>query len=275
MDKKLYLNQEIDGQNNVVQDQATEDTSNLIAENPEKIPAQRSKFYKNFMRTVQEMDDVALFLMILAMMVLLLTCVAAYFKYRGHYFQINPTQTLTPALAAMITIKLKHKNYPKRSFNFYITCGGIIISLVCLGIIPGTYSEIFINISVIVFLKLLWSEDKKVAEKWGFRGGNFKRTLKWLFLYMILILIVSTVTFLVAYLLYSYTDLFKTVYYQGEYIGVERLLTLLTEDSSVSRPGFIYFLYILMPILGFCTLFGEEYGWRFFCNQDYKRNLGK
>lgn len=47
MDKKLYLNQDIDGENNVVQDQAIEDTSNLITEKPEKIPDeyQRSKFY--------------------------------------------------------------------------------------------------------------------------------------------------------------------------------------------------------------------------------------
>ena len=61
MDKKLYLSQDIDGENNVVQDQAMEDTSNLITEKPEKIPAkyQRSKLYKNFMKTVQEMDDVA------------------------------------------------------------------------------------------------------------------------------------------------------------------------------------------------------------------------
>ncbi len=277
MDEKLYLKQDIDGENNFVQDQAIEDTSNLIAEKPERIPAKdpHSKFYKNFMRTVQETDDVVLFLMILAMMVLLLTCAAAYFKYMGQYFQINPTQTLTPAMSAMITIKLKHKNYPQRSFNFYIICGGIIISLVCLGIIRSTYSEIFIDISVIIFLKILWSEDKKVTEKWGLRGGNFKRTLKWFFLYMILILIVSTVTFLVAYLLYSYADLFKTVYYQGEYISVDRLLTLLTEESSISRPGFIYILYILMPILGFCTLFGEEYGWRFFLQPRLQKKFGK
>ncbi|EFK38960.1 MULTISPECIES: CPBP family intramembrane glutamic endopeptidase [Peptoniphilus] len=274
MDKKLYLNEDVGEENNFVQDQCIQDTSNYLIVTPEENPDtdQCSKFCQIFMRSVQEIDDVVLFLMILSIMVLLLTCAAAYFKLMGQYFQINPTQTLTPAMAAMITIKLKYKNYPQSSFHFYIICGAIIIGLVCLGIIYSVYAELFIDLSVVIFLMLLFNENKKVAEKWGLRGGNFKKTLKWLFLYMILILIVSTVTFLSAYLLYSYTDLFKTVYYQGKYISVDVLLKTLTEDSSISRPGFVY---ILMPIFGFCTLFGEEYGWRFFLQPRLQKKFGK
>ena len=90
MDKELSLNQDIDEKRNIVEEQSIEDTMNLVTRKSGKIPARfkSTKFYQNFMRSVQEVDDVVLFLIILSIMVLLFTSVAAYFKHIGKYFQI-------------------------------------------------------------------------------------------------------------------------------------------------------------------------------------------
>lgn len=279
MDKELSLNQDIDEKRNIVEEQSIEDTMNLVTRKSGNIPTRfkSTKFYQNFMRSVQEVDDVVLFLIILSIMVLLFTSVAAYFKHIGKYFQINPTQTLTPAMAAMITIKLKHKNYPKHIFNYFLVCGGIIIVSVFLGIIPSTSSWIYIAIlglGIVLLISLL-SEDKKIAQKWGFRGGNFKKTLKWVFLYTILMLIVTAITFFVAYLLNVYTDIFKTVYYQGNHISFDVLLTETKEEVLTYITGFPYLLIQVFNPIGICLLFGEEYGWRFFLQPKLQKKFGK
>jgi len=279
MDKELSLNQDIDEKRNIVEEQSIEDTMNLVTRKSGKIPARfkSTKFYQNFMRSVQEVDDVVLFLIILSIMVLLFTSVAAYFKHIGKYFQINPTQTLTPAMAAMITIKLKHKNYPKHIFNYFPVCGGIIIVSVFLGIIPSTGSWVYIAIlglGIVLLISLL-AEDKKVAEKWGLRGENFKKILKWVFLYTILILITTAITFLVAYLLNVYTDIFKTVYYQGNHISFDVILTETKEAILTYITGFPYLLIQVLNPISICLLFGEEYGWRFFLQPKLQEKFGK
>ncbi|WP_314024725.1 hypothetical protein [Filifactor alocis] len=279
MDKELYLNQDIDEKRNIVEEQSIEDTMNLVTRKSGNIPTRfkSTKFYQNFMRSVQEVDDVVLFLIILSIMVLLFTSVAAYFKHIGKYFQINPTQTLTPAMAAMITIKLKHKNYPKHIFNYFLVCGGIIIVSVFLGIIPSTSSWVYIAIlglGIVLLISLL-SEDKKIAQKWGFRGGNFKKTLKWVFLYTILMLIVTAITFFVAYLLNVYTDIFKTVYYQGNHISFDVLLTETKEEVLTYITGFPYLLIQVFNPIGIVCCLGKSMVGDFFCNQNYKRSLAK
>lgn len=238
---KLFKNKELYGF--AFEEQSIENTPNLVTGKSGKVVAKfkYTKFHQGFMRSIQKVDDIVLFLVILSMMVLLLTSVAVYFKHIEKYFQINPTQTLTPAMATMITIKLKNKNYPKYAFNYYVICGCVIIILVCLRIIPSTGSWLYISISGIVFFILLLNEDKVVTERWGLRGGNFKKTLKWVFLYMILILIVTAITFLVAYLLNVYTDIFKTVYYQGNHISFDVLLTETNEIIKVVCYSIPYF----------------------------------
>lgn len=272
---KLFKNKELYG--SAVQEQSVENTPNLVTGKSGKIVAKFkcTKFHQGFMRSVQKVDDVVLFLVILSMMVLLFTSVAAYFKHIGKYFQINPTQTLTPAMAAMITIKLKNKNYPKYVFNYYVICGCIIIISVCLGIIPSTGPWVYIAVLGIVLLISLLAEDKKVAEKWGLRGGNFKKTLKWVFFYMILILIVTAITFLVAYLLNAYTDIFKTVYYQGNHMSFDVLLTETKEEVLTYITGFLYLLIQVFNPISICVLFGEEYGWRFFLQPKLQKKFGK
>lgn len=234
----------------------------------------KNKFYHDFMGRIQKIDEVLLFFVIISTMVLLLTSVAAYFKNNGEYFQINPTQTLTPAMAAMITIKLKNNNYPKKIFNYYVICGCIIILLVCLGIIDSTASWLYMTISGIIFLILALIEDKIVAKKWGLRVGNFIKMLKWLFLYTILILIITAITLLVLYLLNSYTDFFKTVYYQGENIDTDVFLAETKEELLTYFTGFIHILIQVFNPVSICVLFGEEYGWRFFLQPRLQKKFG-
>lgn len=273
----MELTENKESRSSAVHEQAIEDTINLITEENGKDIAkiEKNKFYKDFMRGVQKLDDVALFLIILSIMVLLLTSVAAYYKNNGEYFQINPTQTLTPAMAAMIAIKLKNNNYPKNIFNYYAICGCIIIILVCLGIIHSTASWLYITISEIIFLIIILIEDKKVAEKWGLRIGNFIKMLKWLFLYTVLILIITAITFLAFYLLNSYTDIFKTVYYQGDNISVDVFLAETKEALLTYLIGFVYILIQVFNPVSVCLMFGEEYGWRFFLQPRLQKRFGK
>ena len=119
-------------------------------------------------------------------------------------------------------------------------------------------------------------DDKKNAEIWGLRGGNIKKTIKWLLAYIILISVVITSTFFVFYFLYSYTEQFKTVFYNGDYINSRVIFA----DAIVDIFTFYKTRLIYVPIqvfnpISIYILFGEEYGWRFFLQPRLQKKFGE
>lgn len=132
-------------------------------QNP-KTKDRASQSYRNLKKNISKVDDVRLFLLLLFIMVFVLTLVAAYFKHIGKNFQINPVQTLTPAMAAMITIKLKDKTCIPNCFNYYIGCSGITIILISLGIISSVSPWLCMGISGSIFLISMLLDDKKMLK---------------------------------------------------------------------------------------------------------------
>ena len=244
-------------------------------QNP-KTKDRASQSYRNFKKNISKVDDVRLFLLLLFIMVFVLTLVAAYFKHIGKYFQINPVQTLTPAMAAMITIKLKDKTCIPNCFNYYIGCSGITIILISLGIISSVSPWLCMGISGSIFLISMLLEDKKNAEIWGLRGGNIKKTIKWLFAYIILISFVITSTFFVFYFLCSYTEQFKTVFYNGDYINSRVIFAdTIVEIFTLYKTRLIYIPIQVFNPISIYMIFGEEYGWRFFLQPRLQKKFGE
>ena len=244
-------------------------------QNP-KTKDRASQSYRNLKKNISKVDDVRLFLLLLFIMVFVLTLVATYFKHIGKNFQINPVQTLTPAMAAMITIKLKYKTCIPNCFNYYIGCSGITIILISLGIISSVSPWLCMGVSGSIFLISMLLEDKKNAEIWGLRGGNIKKTIKWLLAYIILISFAITSTFFVFYFLYSYTEQFKTVFYNGDYINSRVIFAdTIVEIFTLYKTRLIYIpIHVFNPI-SIYMIFGEEYGWRFFLQPRLQKKFGE
>lgn len=107
----------------------------------------------------------------------------------------------------------------------------------------------------------------------GSEGRKYQKTIKWLLAYIILISFVITSTFFVFYFLYLYTEQFKTVFYNGDYINSRVLFA----DAIVEfyKTRLIYIPIQIFNPISIYMMFGEEYGWRFFLQPRLQKKFGE
>ncbi len=202
---------------------------------------------------LKSIDEILLFLLFLAGFVIILTIPMIC---TGNILRHGMVQAITPAMSAMLVLKIKNKDYPKKIFDTFLFFGGIAILLV---IIDGFDYLDTLNITQVGLL-LLWlivliliiSEKKEVLIKYNLNGGNLKKVIISLLLYIAFIHI-EIMIMLIPTGKSKDLSLFLSTYNIMDYIN----------------------MFIYLSLFQSVYLFGEEYGWRAFLQSRLQDKFGK
>ena len=185
------------------------------------------------------------------------------YSYRnGLSVQMFPLiQMLYPAAGVMFAYLITRKNdpqIPKKRFIFYIAM--VLISIVILigATIFHTNIDGILELSVviagIVFILIVFKEDRKNTDAFGLTGGT-KEWLKYGCLFVVL---------------YLANVLFITVV-SGEISEITKYITADEVSERLMSIIFMPFMFLIQPVF----FFGEEYGWRYFLQGRLQNIAGK
>ncbi len=214
---------------------------------------------KRFIEKLKTMDEVVLFLIITFSFVVILTIISAYGIHHGKGIP-SDIHMLTPAMSVMLVVKLKNKDgvYPKDVFNYFLGFSFFIMFIFCIDqFINGDsvfgLGKFLIIPASLIFLLVLGNEKKEVLLQWKLRDKNYKKSLKYIAPYIAFSLIY---TLILSFILG--VESFKNTFYNM--IDIRNFLKVM---------GFC-----LVNFISFLTLFGEEYGWRFFLQPRLQKKFG-